>query len=317
MQIKLIMLLIKVFFITKKNKLLFFMTFLITTTIIIATAVCALTFAIQNSIHNLLQKQLRSSFQDAIITPKEDFFCKKHVAYLNASPIIAHWAPASWRYVLVTSKHQANMQVVIIKFVDPQKEKSFLLQNAIHSTILASNHLSQGVIVGSALQKNLGIAVGDSIDIMFLQEQRKRRKNILKPTHCSLKVTGVICTGTPEFDETLILCSYRFGKTFMSDLYWEEIAIRMKQNTIDFHDPTITLMQKKFPELVIRSLKELYPTFFASILLEQYATWVYLILLLLFVFIALIALFFMQTMHNQKKVIILHFLGMNIKKIYI
>lgn len=288
------------------------MTLLATGAIIVATAVCCVTLAIQNTGHKLLQKQLRISSPDVIITTKTGFFCKDHVKFLGSSAIEA-WAPVSWRYVFVAGRHQMELCVGMIKFVDPVREKSFLLQKIVYPDPVKSDHLLRGVVIGAVLQANLGVIVGDSIDITFLKEATRKKKRILKPASCSLIVTGVISTGIPEIDETLILCSYRIGRTFISNLYWDEIAVRMKQDEYGKQEVVIRAMQKKFPKLLVRSLKDLYPTFFASMSLEQHITWLYLSLLLFFVFITLAALFFMQAIYNQKKVIILNLLGMNSK----
>src|SRR5215475_5064602 len=102
MQIKLIKLLMRIFFITRHNKLLMVMTLLASLTTIIATIACCLTIAIQNSFHKLLRDQLTASCADIIITPKSGHhFLKKHANYFNSLHHISAWAPACWKYGLV------------------------------------------------------------------------------------------------------------------------------------------------------------------------------------------------------------------------
>lgn len=322
MQTKLITLLIKTLFITKKNKLLLYMTLLASASIIIATIACVLTIAIQDSFHTLLWDQLKTSAADITIMPKRsNYFSKKHINYLNKSPFIQAWAPTSWRYVLVTyktstSSPQTAAQVATIKFVNQHKEKFFLLKN--HAIgINDKDQLLNGVIIGKQLQENLGTTKGKPIHLTFLEERTQRKRKIIKPKTYTVTINDTISTGIPEIDTTLILCSYDLGKTFMPDLNWDEITILTKQNNINAIDITISTIKKEFPELSVHSFKESHPTFFAAILLEQYVARLYLLLLLFFVVITLVALFSMQIIYNQKKIIILQFLGINKKTLYI
>jgi|GEM_PF-6417889 len=296
------------------------MTLLASCTTIIATIVCCLTIAIQNSFHKLLYDQLKASYADAIITPKYGhYFLNKHTDYLDSLHHLNAWAPSCWKYGLVAHNNpffcDTETRLATIKFVDPHKEHHFFLRHTILKNSNGVHPLSNGIIIGSTLQARLGVTLGESIHLILLQKNNRGKKRRIKPAIHSVTVNGIITTGTPEIDETLIICSYDLGKKFIPELKFDEITVLTAQDQNNQCD-IIKTIQEQFPELLVRSYKELHPTFSAAIALERYVTWLYLVLLFLFVAITHIALFLMQAIHNQSKIIILHLLGIRKRTLY-
>lgn len=280
-------------------------------TVLIATIVCCLTIAIQNSFHKLLSDQMRTASPYAIIIPKQGYsFFNKHKKYLDKMNKNIQWAPVSYKYLLAT-KDNENFYVAIIKFIDPKKACHILSQR--EGDVIKSS--TRGVIIGSGLQSLLTIGQGETVQLILLEKNRKRR-SVIKPIIYGTSIEHIITTGVEEIDSRLIICSYALGKKFVSDLSVDEIELLIEKDDVGDYENEIRALQKNFPELQIQTYKDLHSAFFATVALECYVTQLYLFLLFLFVFITHVALVVMQAIYNQKKVTILLFLGMRKKILY-
>ncbi|MEE8057454.1 MAG: lipoprotein-releasing ABC transporter permease subunit [Pseudomonadales bacterium] len=107
-----------------------------------------------------------------------------------------------------------QVESVVIYGIDPEQERDVsIISDYVDSKAL--NGLSgdsSGIVMGAALATRLGIAAGDSVNVMVIQESSQGR---IKPRFTRLHVLAVFNTGT-EIDQSIALMPLNKALSLMS-----------------------------------------------------------------------------------------------------
>jgi lipoprotein-releasing system permease protein len=228
---------------------------------------------------------------------------------------IRSFSPMATHYVLLRSNSTAQEDtplVAMIKGIDPtaemntsslpQKMVKTLPQNSFEQ-LLNNNH----IIIGKKLAQYNNIALGDTIELLFLRDGHIHGKKVTFDAQQAI-VSGIFDTGIDEFDNGVVYCSLDFLEKLYPNIDIDQINV-----TIAPHIDEKKLIDKlhKRLGLDVYSWKDLYPSLVATLKLEKYVSFFILALILLVASMNIISLLFMQITQKRPDIAILKAMGMS------
>jgi len=233
---------------------------------------------------------------------------------LKEFPEVKAFSPLATHHILLRSHYAENNTpaVLILRGIDPNAEQvtSSIAEKIIHTsqTIVPFSQLFIGdtIIIGKQLALNNDIAIGDSVELLFVQdEQVKGRKITLESYNAT--ISGIFDTGIDEFDNGVAYCSLPFLEKLFPNISIEQINIALNPHT---YEATIIERLYNRTGLDVYSWKNLYPALVATLKLEKYVAFFIIALILLVASMNIISLLFMQITQKRPVIALLKAIGM-------
>ncbi len=228
-------------------------------------------------------------------------------------PQVIACSPMATHHVLLRTQDSSDEMpiVAMIKGIDPYKEHltSSLPQKITQSIssefsqLFAKNH----IIIGKELARNNQITVGDTIDLLYIQDQRTYRNKVTFESQPAM-VSGIFDTGIDEFDSGVVYCSLTFLEELYPNMHIEQINVALASRT---NEEIIIQSLRNRLGLEVYSWKDLYPSLVASLKLEKYVSFFILALIVLVASMNIISLLFMQITQKKPIIALLKAMGMS------
>lgn len=229
----------------------------------------------------------------------------------NEFPEIHAFSPTSMRQCLVLGPVDDEPQVVIIKGIEAETESRVsTIGNKIVGDNLKSISLTQAIhgdhlIIGSQLAKILESTPGQTITILFAEQEKAQSRKITFDEKEAV-VSGTFTTGIDEFDASISICSLSFFNELFPNAGIEQINLTLTP-TADEHT-VIERLKQRFG-LEVYSWKDLYPALVSALTLEKYAMLIIFALIALVASMSIISLLFMQITQKRGDIAILKAMG--------
>lgn len=234
-------------------------------------------------------------------------------------PDIEAFSASTFKQILLQKPgSDAISNAVIIKAINPPDEaKTSIIA---HKIIGSSKSLDQlvrdnSILIGDKLAHELDLLPGDSIDLLFITEQRaKGRKITLSKQEAT--ISGLFSTGIEEFDSGLLYVSFPLLHKLFPEAGITQYNIHLKTNA---HEKNVIQHLKDRFHLDVFSWKDLYPALVEALKLEKYAMFFILALITLVACMNIISLIFMQITQKRPDIAIYQAMGMrtgNIIKLF-
>ncbi len=235
----------------------------------------------------------------------------------NEFPQITAMSTSAIKQVIVQSKEKTNddgTTVVLLKGIDPHNEaKTSGLESKLLTTtqqkipltqLLIDNH----VIIGQKMTQELEVNVGDTIKILYADEDRQTRHDKVNLDETSAVIAATFNTGIDEFDNGLMICTLPFLNKLFPETGATHLSIRLDTNSNE--QTTIEKLRSRLG-LRVYSWKDLYPALVSALKLEKYAMFFILALITLVASMNIISLLFMLITQKRGDIAILRALGIS------
>lgn len=284
--------------------------------ICIGTFALTLVAAIMNGFEKATHQKLQSIHADITIQSQGkplNFEKLKQVLTQEFSADIEALSPSSTNQVVIQSqqKQHQTQNLVILKGIDPQAEpqvnalKTMLIGEAKTCSDWSSLLGEDGIFIGQTLAQQLGIKVGDTINLLYQPEELVTNKITLISQHA--RIAALFKTGISEFDEHVIFSSLEFfQELFQTGITHVSIKLKNPQEEKSF----VQRLKKRL-SLEVYSWKDLYPALVSALTLEKYAMIVILTLVTLVASMNMISLLFMYITQKRREIALLKSLSMS------
>lgn len=281
--------------------------------ILIGSFALALVSAVKNGYEQEIQKKMQGIHAQIIMRAygKELNMDAIHQLITEEFPQVAAISGTAQQYALI--QHNSNTHVVMLRGIDPAQEVrvSTLAEKIIQPqddkpiSLEESLHGNQ-ILIGQSLAKDLGVNYGDTIQILYSEEDQPRSRKITMDT-VDVVIGGIFKTGIDEFDYGVTFCSLDFLENLFAESGITQINMKLKPGTQE--KETIESLQKKF-KIEVFSWQDLYPALISALKLEKYALVLILMLITMVASMNIIALLFMQITQKRPDIAILYAMGM-------
>lgn len=301
---------------SQRNKNIATMAKLCFLSIFISSFSLALVMAIMNGFEKATHEKMQGIHAQIIMRAYGDELDVESIDKVIDSefPDILASSPTGLRQAIIQQESSDDVtNIIMIKAIDPERESQVTNFNKkiisgietpkSLATLVHDNH----IMIGSTMAKNLGLEVGDTVNILYTNDNEARSRRITLGETKAI-VGGIFSTGIDEFDATLALCSLPFFQSVFPDSGITQINIKLKPGTNEEH---IINELKNRLKLEVYSWKELYTPLVAALKLEKYAMFLVLALLTLVASMNIISLLFMQITQKRGDIAILRSLGLD------
>jgi lipoprotein-releasing system permease protein len=229
-------------------------------------------------------------------------------------PEITAVSPMATHHILLrTDDSSEDMPIVaVIKGIDPETEQltsslSKKIINSLPSTEYSQLFNNNHIIIGKQLARNNQIAVGDTIELLFIRNERVHSKHITFDSQSAV-ISGIFDTGIDEFDSGVVYCSLSFLEELYPNIAIDQVNIAL---TTQCDENNVIHRLRNRLGLDVYSWKDLYPSLVASLKLEKYVSFFILALILLVASMNIISLLFMQITQKRPDIALLKAIGMS------
>jgi len=230
-------------------------------------------------------------------------------------PEIVAFSPMAHHHILLRAAHASDETpaVAIIRGIDPVSEQlTSSLSKKIISRLSTATDFSQlftdnQIIIGKQLAHNNNLAVGDSIDILFIRNEKMRGKKITFDSQPAI-ISGIFDTGIDEFDSNVVYSSLAFLEELYPTIAIEQVNVTLAPEANE--KMTIQKLHNRLG-LDVYSWKDLYPSLVASLKLEKYVSFFIVALILLVASMNIISLLFMHITQKRPDIALLRAIGMS------
>ena len=210
--------------------------------------------------------------------------------------------------LLYNSRAEAFSTLCACIGTDAQAEEQLdtLTPYLIDRTPLSEQLSGNRIAIGKTLAATLGVVPGDEITLLYVPQEITQKK--IRFEESNAVIGGVFDTGIDEFDTNMVYLSLVFFEQLFPDKFVTELAVRRA--------PAVALetlkdkLTARLPGLRVNTWKDLYPALVGALVLEKYAAFLVLSLVVLIAAINMLALIFMYTMHKRQDIVVLKALGM-------
>lgn len=227
-------------------------------------------------------------------------------------PEIVGCSPQSVGQTILSVQDNNDLaNIVMLKAVDPAKEActssiaSKVIKKAPGQDFVSLIH-DNYILIGSQSAAALNLAVGDTIDLIYVTNQAEHKKSINLEKTAAI-VSGIFKTGIEEFDSGLVFCSQELFKHMFDQDGVDHITLKLRPNADE--DQIIQRLKSRF-KLEVFSWKDLYPALVSALKLEKYVMFIILALITLVASMNMISLLFMQIIQKKGDIAILKTMGM-------
>ena len=231
-------------------------------------------------------------------------------------PEIISFSPCSIQQCSIQniSCDQAS-SIIAIKGIIPTYERQ---TTNLHTTLVQPSKQrfedvldNNTLVIGHKLAEHLAVCVGDMVTIVYTPDL-VTATHTLKLEQRTAVIGGIFKSGIEEFDENLVYCNLTLLKQLFPDADIQSIGLKRTANCNE--KELIKRLQKRFG-FAVCSWKELYPSLVSALILEKYAMFIIVSLVLLIACLSIISLLYMQLHIKQTDVALLQALGMPCKQI--
>lgn len=229
-----------------------------------------------------------------------------------------YYSPSDMQYVMMQDHAENITNLVALKGVDPFKEsqittleKKILPQQSVDRLSMVNALKSDSVLIGHHLARMLNLQPGKNFTVYFAPDH-ETGKNTITLEKAELNVGGIFKTGIEEFDANLIICSLEQLQKLFPTSGITSLSIAPKQEVNE--EELKTQLKKRF-NLQVYSWKDRYPALVAALMLEKYASFIILSLIILVASMSILSLLFMQITQKRSDIAMLKIMGMATKKI--
>jgi lipoprotein-releasing system permease protein len=234
-------------------------------------------------------------------------------------PEIIAFSPLTTRHILLRTHESSDTMpsVAIIKGIAPEKEIiTSSLSKKMIPQLASDNDFTQlfkdnHIIIGKQLARNNQIIVGDTVDILFIRDEKIQGKKVIFDSQPAI-ISGIFDTGIDEFDSSVVYSSLLFLDEIYPNAGIENVNITLKPHS---NENIIIQKLRNRLGLDVYSWKDLYPSLVASLKLEKYVSFFILALILLVASMNIMSLLFMQIIQKRPEIALLKAIGMSNKSV--
>lgn len=307
--------------------------------IFIGTCALALVLSIMTGFEQATHDKIKGIHADGIIRANNKILNYKYIKTIIEKEFkdsVKAISPSNTKQVLIYNpKSDAAGNLVALKGIDPASINSI---STIATTIIEPKKYSSSsklfselfnennIVIGSNLAKNLGLNIGDNIDLLFSESAGVEKNKIVLDSYNAI-ISGIFKTGIEEIDDQVIFCSLDLLEKIFGTKNITEIGFSLYPKNLKYftypkvsEQAIINKLRKRFSQLEIQSWKDLYPTLVAALILEKYALSIVLALIVLVASMNMISLISMYITQKRRSIAILKTVGMpdnNIRAIFI
>ncbi len=288
---------------------------------LLGSGALALVMAIMNGFEKVTHEKMQGIHAQIIIRiPEEPNAYETIRAELAKSfPTISAYAPQETRQLIVNNPGKEEFETVALKAIDPINEaKTSVLESKIRSVVkdtdtpatptLAHLLTQNRILIGDKLAEQLDLKPGDTVNLLFPGEGKIKSTTI--HLHGSTAIVGgTFSTGIEEFDAGMVICSFSLLNELFPHAQPSQISLKLTPGADE--QQTINQLKEQFPESAVYSWKELYPALMAALILEKYAMFFILSLIMLVACMNIVSLLFMQITQKRADIAIMKAMGMS------
>jgi len=299
--------------------------------ILIGSFALALVSAVKNGYEQAIYKKMQGIHAQIIMRAHGNQLNIDAINQLLTEqfPQVAAISGTAHQYGLIqNTAHNSSTHVIMLRGIDPIQEarvstieeKIIQPKNSLpadHAFIKVgakagppiSLHASvQGnhILIGESLAQDLGVSYGDTIQIMYSEENQPRNRKVAMES-VDVIIGGTFKTGIDEFDYGVVFCSLDLLQSLFPESGVTQINMLLTPEAQE--KETIAALQKTF-KLEVLSWQDLYPALMSALKLEKYALILILMLITLVASMNIIALLFMQITQKRPDIAILYAMGM-------
>ncbi len=287
--------------------------------ILIGAASLALVMAIMNGFEKVTQDKMQGIHAQIIMripAQADEYETVSKALSAEFPEIIAH-SPQDMVQVIIQNPAEKSFETVILKAIDPEKEAhTSTLESKIIQTIpelsapktlvhtLTDNH----ILIGAKLAQRLGVQPGDTLQLLFHAGGRVSSAHItLRPD--TAVIGGIFSAGIEEFDAGVLFCSFSLLKKLFPDALPTQISLTIAPQADE--QTIVKKLRTRFATYEVFSWKELYPELMAALVLEKYAMFFILSLIMLVACMNVVSLLFMHITQKRGDIAIMKAMGMS------
>jgi len=225
-------------------------------------------------------------------------------------PEIAAYSPATYKQVILQKETDTDISnAILLKIVDPfleQKTSTIGTKIKTEQTLVTLID-SDTILLGDKIAHNLNVAVGDTINFLFVPEKNTRSSKISLEQAPAI-VGGIFSTGIEEFDTGLALISFAFAQKLFGHVGIEQFNIQLKNSANE--QATIQKLKNRF-NLEVFSWKDLYPALVSALKLEKYVMFFIFSLIVLVASMSILSLMYMHIIKKRVDIALYKSMGMS------
>ncbi len=282
--------------------------------IFIGTFALALIAAVMNGFEKVTHEKMQGIHPNLMIRAYGDYLdIDKLGPVLDKNPSIHMWAPNETKQVIIQNRDNTEIsEVMVLKGIDPLRESQTtslekkLLHTNTEKPIQLINALEDNqILIGMKAAQNLGVVVGDTVNLLYNPNEPSSKKISLKST--SATVGGIFKTGIEELDNNVIFCALPFLYEIFPDAAVSQIGLKLTPGASEA--AVVETLTATLGDLEIFSWKDLYPALVSALKLEKYVMFLILALITLVASMNIISLLFMQITQKRGDIAILQAMG--------
>lgn len=231
-------------------------------------------------------------------------------------PEVKSFSPHTNRHALIHTNKNTQPNVIMITAINPTTEETTTrLAHNIYSPSLAhftSLFDGNSVIIGKQLASKNNLAIGDSFELFFTQEETIKNRKVTFDVQ-TVTISGLFSTGIDEFDSSVIYCSFDLLEKIFPQADIEKIALSLNSSV---NEKNVIEKLHARTGLLIYSWKELYPSLIAAQKLEKYVSFFIIALILLVASMNIMSLLYMHISQKRQTIALLQSMGMTNKTLY-
>lgn len=292
------------------------MTLICLTGIFIGSFSLALITAIMNGFEITIHEKMQGIHANIIIQSYGNSIDSDIVGAVltNEFPEISAFSPLATHHVLMRPKNADDTTpfVAVIRGINPNSEQhtSSIAQKMIsdnsNPVFFPSLFTGNNIVIGKQLAENNGITYGDSIELLFIDDEQIRGRKVTLNSQFAT-VSGIFSTGIDEFDSGVVYSSLPFFEKIFPNSPVEQINIALNPQANE--EVVIKKLTQRLG-LDVYSWKSLYPALVATLKLEKYVSFFIIALILLVASMNIISLIFMQITQKRPDIALLKAIGM-------
>lgn len=281
--------------------------------ILIGTCALALVISIMKGFEQATAEQLQGIHAQIIMRPQsDDEIDEKKVAQAletDFHDLVAAYSPSCIAQVIVQKPGSSEISSVMeLRGIDPFKEArtSSLEHKIIDDKTLHATVHDNHILIGNECAQTLGLQKGDTVTLLFMHKLNKKGQPIFESIPAY--IGGVFKTGIEEFDSSLALCSLPFFNQLFPESGITHFNIRLHAHI----NEAIALekLRHYFDSFDVYSWHDLYPALMQALVLEKYAMFLILLLMVFVACMGILSLIFMMITQKQGDIAILTAMGM-------
>lgn len=277
----------------------------------IGSAVLALVGAIMEGFQAATQAQLQSVHPTIMIRSADATINYEKIKEVLSRefPQVSASSPMLERFAMV--KDVDGQNVVQFVGIDPETEphvtsleRMIMGKNKNFTSLLTGNN----IIIGFKLAQQIGLVVGDSFELMYMQDSNEHFGQV------RVRVNGFLKTGIDEFDSSCVFANYTFVHDLFPDLGASQIGLKLIAGADE--KALLQRLRARIP-LEVVPWQELYLPLLAALTLEKYAMLFVMMLICMVASMNIISLIFMLITHKRAIIALLRACGFALRGIKI